>query len=273
MHTYIVGDLQGCYDALRRVLDMAGFDPDHDQLWSVGDVVNRGPDSLAVLRYLKSLGPRFQMVLGNHDLHLLAIAYQSRSPKKSDTVDAVLKASDRDELIAWLRQQPLIYQNGNIVLVHAGIPHIWSLSKALALAAEVEQALRGDDCAEFLEAMYGNEPNCWSKHLSGMERLRVITNYLTRMRICKADGTLDLAFKLPPDQAPKHYAPWFSFYPKHDSVSANKKSADVFFGHWAALPAGVYQRHFNALDSGYFWGGELTLLRLADKKRFIYRHP
>lgn len=268
MHTYIVGDLQGCYDALRRILDKVEFDPARDQLWSVGDVVNRGPDSLALLRYLKNLGPRFKMVLGNHDLHLLAIAYQSRTPKKSDTLDAVLKASDRDELINWLRQQPLIYQDNNTVLVHAGIPHIWPLPTALALAAEVEQVLRSDDCANFLSAMYGNEPSCWSDQLSGMERLRVITNYLTRMRICKADGTLDLTFKLPPDQAPKHYEPWFTFYPKHHAIAA-----DVFFGHWAALPTGVYRRHFNALDSGYFWGGELTLLRLADKKRFVYRHP
>lgn len=268
MTTYIIGDLQGCYDALRKILDMAEFDPSHDQLWSVGDIVNRGPDSLATLRYLKNLGSRFRMVLGNHDLHLLALAYKSRSPKKADTLGEVLAASDRDELIDWLRHQPLIYQHETSVLVHAGIPHIWSLQKALTLASEVEQALRSDDCGIFLAAMYGNEPERWSDELKGLERLRVITNYLTRMRICRVDGSLDLAFKSPPDLAPKKYSPWFSFYPENP-----KDSYDIFFGHWAALPSGVYRQHFNALDSGYFWGGALTLLRLYDKKRFIYPHP
>ena len=207
MNTYIVGDLQGCLDPLKNLLDRVQFDPDKDQLWSVGDIVNRGPDSLSTLRYLKNLGTHFKMVLGNHDLHLLALAYQKKSPKKSDTLDDILAATDREELINWLRHQPLIYQHENAVVVHAGLPHIWSLQKALALASEVQQVLRSDDCGKFLSAMYGNEPDRWSDDLQGMERLRVITNYLTRMRVCRSDGTLDLAFKASPDTAPEHFLP------------------------------------------------------------------
>lgn len=267
MTTYIVGDIQGCCDALKKLLAIAEFDPKHDQLWSVGDIVNRGPDSLSTLRYLKNLGPRFKMVLGNHDLHLLAVAYKKKSSKKLDTLDEILAASDRDELIDWLRHQPLIYQHENSVLVHAGIPHIWSLQKALALASEVQDILCSDDCGDFLSAMYGNEPDRWTDQLQGLERLRVITNYLTRMRICKSDGTLDLAFKSPADLAPKHYLPWFSFYPKHKI-----REYDIFFGHWAALESKCYDHRFHALDSGYFWGGALTLLRLSDHKRFIYNN-
>lgn len=266
MNTYIVGDIQGCLDPLKKLLDTVRFDPDLDQLWSVGDVVNRGPDSLSTLRYLKKLGSHFKMVLGNHDLHLLAVAYQKKSKKKGDTLDDILAAKDREELIDWLRHQPLIYQCDNSVLVHAGLPHIWPLAKALSLASEVENILRSDDCGNFLSAMYGNEPDRWSDALSGMERLRVITNYLTRMRICKIDGSLNLAFKSSPDLAPHDFLPWFLHYPKN-----RINEYDIFFGHWAALPSKTYGDHFNALDSGYFWGGELTLLRLADKQRFTYK--
>jgi len=268
MSTYIVGDIQGCSDALRKILDIAAFDPTHDQLWSVGDIVNRGPGSLSTLRFLKSLGDRFKMVLGNHDLHLLAVAYKKRNQKKGDTLDEILAAPDREELIEWLRQQPLIRQHDNSVLVHAGIPHIWPLQKAIALADEVHNALKSDDCGSFLSAMYGNQPDTWSDDLQGMERLRVITNYLTRMRICTSDGTLDLAFKSSPDLAPQNYFPWFAYYPKNQD-----SQFDIYFGHWAALASKCYNNHFNALDSAYFWGGELTLLRLGDKKRFVYPHP
>jgi bis(5'-nucleosyl)-tetraphosphatase (symmetrical) len=268
VNTYIVGDIQGCYDALRKLLDSVEFDPKYDRLWSVGDIVNRGPDSLSTIRYLKNLGPHFKMVLGNHDLHLLALARHKKSPKKGDTIDKILVASDREEIINWLRHQPLVYQQENSVLVHAGIPHIWPLQKTLDLASEVHRVLQSDDYEDFLSTMYGNEPNRWSDQLQGPERLRVITNYLTRMRICKSDGTLDLSFKLSPDHAPKHYLPWFAFYPEKPALQY-----DIYFGHWAALPSKTYNKHFHALDSGYFWGGELTLLRLADKKRFVYRNP
>jgi len=263
MSTYIVGDIQGCFAPLKKLLDCVQFDPARDQLWSVGDVVNRGPDSLSVLRYLKNLGDSFQMVLGNHDLHLLAVANQKKSPKKSDTLGEILKAPDRDELLHWLRHQPLIYKQKEAVLVHAGIPHIWTLSKALDLASEVEQILKSDDYCDFLSAMYGNEPNCWNDALCGMERLRVITNYLTRMRICKADGTLNLDFKSSPDNIPVDFKPWFSFYPAQLT-----KQADIFFGHWAALESKSYATCFHALDSGCVWGGKLTLFKLDDKKIF-----
>jgi len=263
MSIYIVGDIQGCFEPLKKLLDRVQFDPAQDQLWSVGDVVNRGPDSLSVLRYLKNLGDSFQMVLGNHDLHLLAVANEKKVPKKGDTLGEILKAPDRDELLHWLRHQPLIYKQQEAVLVHAGIPHIWPLNKAMELASEVEQVLQGDDYGDFLSAMYGNEPDCWNDALRGMERLRVITNYLTRMRICKTDGTLNLDFKSSLDMIPADFKPWFSFYPKQHT-----KQPDIFFGHWAALESKSYATYFHALDSGCVWGGKLTLFKLDDKKIF-----
>jgi len=264
MSIYIVGDIQGCFESLKKLLALVKFDAKYDQLWSVGDVVNRGPDSLSTLRYLKSLGNSFKMVLGNHDLHLLAIAYNNKTPKKGDTLDEILTAADRDELIHWLRHQPLIYQQEKTVLVHAGIPHIWPLEKAIDLALEVQNILQSDDCGDFLATMYGNEPNLWSDNLRGMARLRVITNYLTRMRVCKKNGTLDLGFKSSPDTAPEGFLPWFSFYPKERT-----SQYDLFFGHWAALESKSYAKYFHALDGACVWGGQLVAFRLSDQKRFL----
>jgi bis(5'-nucleosyl)-tetraphosphatase (symmetrical) len=263
MSTYIVGDIQGCLKPLHCLLERVRFDPLQDELWSVGDIVNRGSESLATLRYLKSLGNRFKMVLGNHDLHLLAVAFGKKSPKRSDTLADILSALDRDELMDWLRHQPLLYQNRNTLLVHAGIPHLWSIAKAKLLAREVESILQSNHAADFLAAMYGNEPDCWEESLQGMERLRVITNYFTRMRICRADGTLDLDFKAEPDRIPTGFSPWFAWR----SMQQDDAHHDIFFGHWAALPSQTYHGRFHALDSGCVWGGQLTLFDLDEGKR------
>jgi len=264
MRTFIVGDIQGCLKPLQCLLEQAGFDSGNDELWSVGDIVNRGPDSLATLRFLKSLGNRFRMVLGNHDLHLLAIAFGSKQARKGDTVSEILSAADRNELLDWLRHQPLLYRHNNAVLVHAGIPPLWSIEKAAALAGEVETVLRSDRAIEFFDAMYGNSPDCWNDELSGMERLRVITNYLTRMRVCRSDSTLDLSFKEGLDTMPAGFLPWFD----HRSASKQDGDTDIFFGHWAALPAQTYHVRYHALDSGCVWGKQLTLYELATRKRF-----
>lgn len=259
MTTYVVGDIQGCLKPLTCLLEKVGFDPLKDSLWSVGDIVNRGPQSLDTLRFLKSLGNSFEMVLGNHDLHLLAVAYGVRSPKKGDTLDDILNAPDCQELIDWLRKKPLILRKKNLAVVHAGIPHIWSMSRAIELAREVESVLVGTDPTSFLREMYGDEPACWSDSLADNSRLRVITNYLTRMRCCKVDGTLDLSFKGPANESPPDFLPWF------DHI--NLFQENIFFGHWAALKAESYHKRFHALDSGCIWKGQLTLYSIEDMKR------
>ena len=188
MSTYVVGDIQGCLQPLTCLLENVHFNPDKDVLWSVGDIVNRGPESLESLRFLYRMRDNLIVVLGNHDLHLLAIAAGVRRPSRSDTFDEILNAPDRQELLEWLAQQPLIHHQYNHTLVHAGIPPQWTLTQAIGYASEVEAALRGVHSAEFLGAMYGNEPALWAEDLSGTTRLRVITNYLTRMRYCTRAG-------------------------------------------------------------------------------------
>ena len=197
MAIYAVGDIQGCLQPLKRLLKQVDFDPAEDTLWSVGDAVNRGPKCLKTLRFLYKMRDNLVMVLGNHDLHLLAVAYGARAPSRSDTFDKILEAPDRDELLDWLRHRPLIHHEYGHTLVHAGIPPQWSLAEAIARAHEVEDVLRSEDCVEFLTHMYGNEPAVWSDELEGMERLRVITNYLTRMRYCTKTGVLELQSKGP----------------------------------------------------------------------------
>ena len=259
MTVYAVGDLQGCLQPLQCLLKEVAFDPAKDRLWLVGDLVNRGPQSLATLRFLYAMRDSLICVLGNHDLHLLAVAHNRERLKKADTLQEILDAPDRDELLNWLRQQPLLHYDAerDTLLVHAGIPPQWTLSKALKRAAEVQDALRDDTRLPlFLEGMYGNQPARWDKGLRGIERLRVITNYLTRMRFCRADGTLDLKSKEGPGEAPKGFAPWFSY--------ANRKTRKhkIIFGHWAALEGRCSQPNLFALDSGCVWGGAMTLLNL-----------
>lgn len=259
MTTYIVGDIQGCLKPLLCLIEKVKFDPSKDRLWSVGDIVNRGPQSLETLRFLKALGNSFEMVLGNHDLHLIAIAYGMQTRKKGDTLDAILEASDCQDLIDWLRKKPLILHKDGQTIVHAGIPHIWGMSQAIELAQEVESILKSDDPTSFLRDMYGNEPACWSNHLTGNTRLRVITNYLTRMRCCKADGTLNLSFKGPANESPKKFLPWFDH--------GQSPRENIFFGHWATLKADSYHQKFHALDSGCIWGGQLTFFSVEAMKR------
>lgn len=257
MTTYAIGDLQGCFTELEQLLDKLQFDPNQDQLWLAGDLVNRGPQSLEVLRFVYTLGDRAKVVLGNHDLHLLAVAYADAKVKRSDTLEAILNAPDRDELLNWLRYQPLCQFDAqhHILMTHAGIPPIWSVEATLAYAREVETALRSRDCKAFFQAMYGNQPDLWRDDLSGVDRLRAITNYLTRMRFCTPEGQLEFASKEGLDQCPEGFAPWFSF-PRQDNTK-------IVFGHWAALEGRIESETCFALDTGCVWGGALTALNLS----------
>ncbi|MDF3935494.1 symmetrical bis(5'-nucleosyl)-tetraphosphatase [Pseudomonas citronellolis] len=264
MATYAVGDLQGCLEPLKQLLQRVAFDPARDKLWLVGDLVNRGPQSLETLRFLYAMRDSVVSVLGNHDLHLLAVAYNAERLKKADTLREIIEAPERNDLIDWLRRMPLIHHDAerDITLVHAGIPPQWSIEKSLLRAAEVEEALRDDlRLPLFLEGMYGNEPAKWDKKLHGIERLRVITNYFTRMRFCTPDGKLDLKSKEGLDTAPPGYAPWFS-YPERKA--AGRK---IIFGHWAALEGQCDVPGLYALDTGCVWGGSMTLLNVDSGER------
>lgn len=264
MAVYAVGDIQGCFDSLRRLLDSACFDPACDQLWVAGDLVNRGPDSLGALRFIKNLGQSAQVVLGNHDLHLLAVRFSQRVANKKDTLAPVLSAPDGDELFHWLRRQPLMLEGAGFVLCHAGIPPVWSQPQALSLAKEVGKVLSSDDFAELLANMYGNQPDTWRDDLSGFERLRLIVNYFTRMRFCTRDGRLDLKAKEGIDSAPDGFAPWFNWPGAH-------LAKPVLFGHWAALDGITGNPAAIALDTGCVWGKKLSMLRLDDKSWFRVR--
>ena len=261
MSIYAIGDIQGCYTELQQLLQQIHFDPVQDKLWLVGDLVNRGPDSLQVLRLIKSLGDSAITVLGNHDLHLLAVAAGVAELHRSDTLDEVLNAPDRDELLTWLRQQRLLYAQDGYLLVHAGLLPQWSIKQASSLAHEVECALRGDEYATFLAKMYGNTPNHWDDNFSGYKRLRVITNAFTRMRICTPQGEMEFKFKGEVASVPEGYLPWFEM-PKRKS-----REATVIFGHWSALGLKVEPRVI-ALDTGCLWGGPMTAIRLDDRQLF-----
>lgn len=264
MTTYAVGDLQGCLDPLKRLLDRVAFDPARDRLWLVGDLVNRGPKSLETLRFLFAMRDSVTCVLGNHDLHLLAVAHNVERLKKSDTLREIIEAPDAGDLLDWLRRQKLVHYDEarDIAMVHAGIPPMWTLAKALKRAAEVEEALLDDARLPlFLEGMYGNDPACWDSDLHGITRLRVITNYFTRMRFCKADGTLDLKSKEGADTAPPGYRPWFAH------PSRKTRGQKIIFGHWAALEGKCNEPGLHALDTGCVWGGTMTLLNIDNGQR------
>jgi bis(5'-nucleosyl)-tetraphosphatase (symmetrical) len=247
---YAIGDLQGCAEELRTLLTRLKFSADRDRLWFVGDLVNRGPDSLATLRLVRSLGESAVVVLGNHDLHLLAVAYGVQRRRRSDTLDAVLAAPDRDALIEWLQLQPLAHLEGSDLMVHAGIVPQWTAARTLALATEVATALRRDPRGLF-EHMYGDEPDRWDERLAAAERLRFIINVLTRLRLCTADGRVDIGIKGPPPPPPSPLRPWFE-HPLRAS-----RDVRVIFGHWSAL--GLVERPgVLGLDSGCVWGGSLT---------------
>ena len=259
MAIYAVGDIQGCHRELMRLLEKIRFDHASDRLWLVGDLVNRGADSLKVLRLVKSLGEAAITVLGNHDLHLLAVASGVSRLHRGDTLDEILAAPDRDELLAWLRNQRLLHVEEGFVLVHAGLLPGWSVEQALSLAGEVETALRGGDYVKFLEHMYGNMPDSWDENLTGYKRLRVITNALTRMRVCTGRGEMEFDFKAELPNIPAGYLPWF------DVPGRASADATVIFGHWSALGLMIRPGTI-ALDTGCLWGGPLTAIRLEDRE-------
>jgi len=261
MAIYAIGDIQGCYHELEQMLEVIQFDQKNDQLWLVGDLVNRGAGSLPVLRLIKSMGDAAITVLGNHDLHLLAVAAGVAELHHSDTLDEILDAPDRDELLTWLRQQRMLHVQDNFVLLHAGLLPEWSVPQAQQLAHEVEQELRGTEYISFLEKMYGNMPHQWDDTLTGYKRLRVITNALSRMRICTEQGEMQFRFKGELGDVPEGYLPWFDV--------PQRASADsvVIFGHWSALGL-IVRPSVIALDTGCLWGGNLTAIRLQDRKLF-----
>ena len=266
MAVYAVGDIQGCLKPLKGLLQSADFQWGRDTLWVVGDIVNRGPSSLKALRYLYEHREDVVCVLGNHDLHLLAVANGLRKADSSDTLDKILEARDRDELLNWLRHRPLLHSEAGYTMVHAGVPHIWTLEEARERAAEVEAALRGPQWRKFLARMYGNTPQGWDADLAGYRRLRVITNYFTRMRFVHPDGRLDLRSKGKKPIAKSDAAPWFAY--KKNQLDGEK----IVFGHWAALQGEVKVKNLIALDTGCVWGGHLSLHRLEiggeKEKRF-----
>jgi len=257
MAVYAVGDLQGCLDELRELLDQLNFDPATDQLWLVGDLVNRGPKSLETLRFVHSLGTSAITVLGNHDLHLLALALVPGNHEPEADLQAVLNAPDSNELVDWLRMQPLLHYDPaqNLCLVHAGVYPGWTIAAAAAHAAEVENALRSDQPQHFLSDMYGTMPDTWQPTLTGNDRLRFIVNSFTRMRYCRDDDSLDFTAKLAPDEYGPELQPWFR------RPGRANDSARIVFGHWSTLGY-VAEANVIGLDTGCVWGGELTAIRL-----------
>lgn len=257
MAVYAIGDIQGCFDELQELLALIRFNPLHDRLWFVGDLVNRGPKSLETLRFVRNLGGIATTVLGNHDLHLIAAAYGRPLGHDDHTLDAILDAPDRDELVDWLRARPLLHHDGKLgyTLIHAGLPPQWDLATARRCAQEVEAVLRGDRIRDFLRHMYGNKPRHWSGKLGGWERLRFIVNCLTRMRYCDRDGRLKMKPKGPPGSQPAGLLPWYEL------PGRASRDLHIIFGHWSTLGVtdipGIYP-----IDSGCLWGGQLTALRI-----------
>lgn len=267
MSRYAVGDLQGCLDPLKTLLDQVNFDPSADQLWLVGDLINRGPQSLDTLRFIYSLRQSCRVVLGNHDLSLLALKHGVSSPKvlakgkqDPDLVE-IVAAADADQLCDWLIQQPLVIRDEaeDYLMVHAGIPWFWSSDTALALSKEVQAVLRSAKAIDFFKAMYGNKPKCWRNDLTGYPRLRTITNYFTRMRCLEHDGSLDMGFKAAPEDAPAHLNPWYSQTP------TNPRKETIIFGHWAALNGNTNKQNAIGLDTGCVWGNCMTLFDMDNK--------
>jgi bis(5'-nucleosyl)-tetraphosphatase (symmetrical) len=270
MALYCIGDVQGCNAALGRLLDEIGFSPSRDTIYLLGDLVNRGPDSAGVLRRLMGFDDAARCLLGNHDLHLLAVAAGARRPHRHDTVNDILGATDRLALLDWLRQQRLAVFERGVLMVHAGVLPGWSAAQTVALAHEVESVLRSPDLGDFLHQMYGNEPAGWHDALHGVPRLRVIVNALTRLRFCTAEGEMEFATKEGADGAPAGYLPWFEV--------PGRRTADVTvaFGHWSTL-GWLDRPDVISLDTGCVWGGCLTALRLdamsPQRERFQVRCP
>jgi bis(5'-nucleosyl)-tetraphosphatase (symmetrical) len=255
MSTYAIGDIQGCYHAFTALLTRLQFDSKQDKLWLVGDLINRGSGSLEVLRWCYQHQQSIKTVLGNHDLHALAAARQLRSAHKYDTLQAIFDAPDAHEMLTWLRHQPLMHAENDYVMVHAGLLPQWTVEDALSYAKEIETVLQAAEHDDFLANMYGNEPNRWQADLMGMDRLRTITNAMTRMRICTAKGEMEFEFKGERQDIPAGYTPWF------DAPRRQSQSSKIICGHWSAL--GLHQRdNIFALDTGCLWGGQLTAMCL-----------
>ena len=269
MTIYVVGDIQGCYDPLRRLLDLIQFDPAQDRLWSVGDLVNRGPQSLETLRFLKSLDTSFTGVLGNHDLHMLAVASGAFTSSKKNTLQDILDAPDRLEICDWVRQLPLAYREETlalgslkkVLLVHAGLAPGWTFRDALIASREVEEHLRRSNYKDYLAGMYGDDPDRWDESLQGVARLRVITNILTRIRFVTPDGHLDFKSKEGLETAPAGMQPWYELV----NIKPNRL---LLFGHWAALDGHTGISNIQGLDTGCVWGRTLTAMRLDTGERF-----
>ncbi len=258
MATYAIGDIQGCYHAFMALLVRIQFDAKRDKLWLVGDLINRGSGSLEVLCWCYQHQESLKVVLGNHDLHALAVAHGLKAAHRGDTLQTILDASDAPELLTWLRQQPLMLVENDYVMVHAGLLPQWTIEQAAGLAREVEQTLQAEGYLDFLTNMYGNMPNAWNDDLTDMDRLRVITNAMTRMRVCTARGEMEFAFKGELKDVPQGYMPWF------DVPARQSSEATIICGHWSAL--GLRQRKsIVALDTGCLWGGKLTAMCLETK--------
>ena len=268
MSTYAIGDIQGCFKELVQLLDKINFDETNDRLWFVGDIVNRGPDSLEVLNFIMNLGESTIIVLGNHDLHLVAIAEGLAKQKKIDTLAPIITSPDKQQLLAWIRQQPLMHHDKelNFSMIHAGLPPQWEIHQALELASEVNQILSSDDYLSFLNAMYGNNPNAWDENLAGNDRLRYIVNCFTRMRYLNDKNELNFSEKGAPGSQGDHLFPWFTI------KGRKSKNDKIIFGHWSTVllgnirdftPYNVYP-----IDTGCLWDGELTAMRLEDEKLF-----
>jgi len=266
MATLAIGDVQGCYDQLMRLLERAGYDDARDVLWFVGDLVNRGPQSAQTVRFAKKLGARQVTVLGNHDLALLVIAAGIKKPHRGDTYDELLAAPDREELLHWLRHQKMMHAGEGYAMVHAGLLPQWSVARALTLAQDVEFALQGPDYREFLANMYGNEPVRWRDDLAGYDRLRVIVNAMSRMRLVTAEGSMEFGHKLGLANLPAGYLPWY------DAPRRASRGDRVIFGHWAALGL-LLRKDVVCLDSGCVWGRALSALRLEDRRLYQLECP
>jgi bis(5'-nucleosyl)-tetraphosphatase (symmetrical) len=257
MSIYAIGDIQGCFNELLKLLDVISFNEHTDQLWFAGDLVNRGPNSLETLRFIKALGESAITVLGNHDMHLLAESCNQKISNKNSLLNKILEAPDRNELIDWLRHRPLFHYNNEFCLLHAGIPPQWDFNTTKKMALLVEQALKSANYQIFLRQMYGNKPNIWSDDLRGIRRLRFIINCFTRMRYCDAEGRLDFTYSGPIGSQPEQLLPWFAV-PKRKNANMR-----VIFGHWSTL--GYYEGdNCYGIDTGCLWGGQLTAIKLAE---------
>jgi len=266
MATYAIGDIQGCLQPLQQLLDLVGFSPRRDRVWLVGDLVNRGPASLQTLRYVRDLGDAAITVLGNHDLHLLVVAAGFGRIHRSDTLDDILDAPDRSELLDWLSARKLFHHDDDYAMVHAGLLPQWDIRRARELASEVEQVLQGPQHVELMRHLYGGQPDQWQDSLQGWDRLRVIINAMTRMRLCTADGQMEFRHKGVPVNLPPGYIPWFEV--------AHRKSADtpIICGHWSALGVRI-EPNLLAIDGGCLWGRQLCAVRLEDRRIYQINCP